>query len=172
MIASYDDAIYYNHNTEVEVDIDEEYDVSCIKEIVLDEEDKQFYFLANKQNERIGFYLITFSQYDPKDYKFITMWRHKLDIGDANIFILRGTDSVLKGIDSEKGLYKELVVGYKTININTYNISVTDLSGDEKKRSTLFRYETNQLWESIISGLLMTARKEFVTFSAEGMKVL
>tara|TARA_B110000285_G_C14867715_1_gene487647 strand:+ start:263 stop:436 length:174 start_codon:yes stop_codon:yes gene_type:complete len=39
MISSYKDALYYNHNTEVEVDIDEEYGVDCIKEIVLDDED-------------------------------------------------------------------------------------------------------------------------------------
>jgi hypothetical protein len=39
MISSYNDALYYNHNTEVEVDIDEEYGVDCIKEIVLDDED-------------------------------------------------------------------------------------------------------------------------------------
>jgi hypothetical protein len=40
MISSYQDAIYYNHNTSTEVDIDDEYQVDCIKEIVLDEEDK------------------------------------------------------------------------------------------------------------------------------------
>lgn len=101
----------------------------------------------------------------------MTLWRHKLDIGDANIFILRGNDGKI-GADGGQGQYKELVVGYKTVYINTYNVSVTDLSGDENKRSTLFRYETNQLWESTISGLMMTANKEFVSLNKEGMKVL
>lgn len=26
---------------------------------------------------------------DPKDFKFLTKWKNKLDIGDANIFVLR-----------------------------------------------------------------------------------
>lgn len=48
------------------------------------------------------------------------MWRHNLDIGDANMYISRGTDS--------KRDYKELICGYKTIGVNTYNTVVLDLS--------------------------------------------
>ena len=51
----------------------------------------------------------------------MTMWSHKLDLGNANMYILRGIDN---GIE-----YKELIVGYKTIYINTYTLWVTDLGG-------------------------------------------
>ena len=40
------------------------------------------------------------------------------------------------------------------------------------KNTTLFRYECNQLWESVISGTIMTANKEYITFAKDGMKVI
>ena len=48
--------------------------------------------------------------------RFIVRWGRKLDIGDTNIFNLR---------DEVKG-YKEIVISYKTIYINVYNIMVLD----------------------------------------------
>lgn len=83
----------------------------------------------------MGFYLIKFCQYDPQDYKNLTQWRHKLDIGDVDIYILRGQDNTISGS------YKELVIGFKTIYINTYTIVVQDLSGHEKDRAILFKTE-------------------------------
>jgi len=52
------------------------------------------------------------------------MWPNKLNIGDANILISRGED---KELGSK---YKELIVSYKTIFINTYNIIVQEISSD------------------------------------------
>jgi hypothetical protein len=57
------------------------------------------------------------------------MWEHLLEIADSSISISRGVDS--------QGEFKELVIGYKTININTYNIVVQDLSGNSQQRATL-----------------------------------
>jgi hypothetical protein len=68
-----------------------------------------------------GFFLIRFSQDDPSYYRVITAWRNNLNIGDSSMFISRGL--------TKDGLaFKELVVGYKTISINTYNTVVLDLS--------------------------------------------
>jgi len=64
----------------------------------------------------IGFYLIKFEEFNPGSYQFITMWKTLLDVGDATIAIQRGVDS--------QGEFKELIIGYKTININTYNIFI------------------------------------------------
>lgn len=64
----------------------------------------------------------------------MTSWRHNLEIGDANIFILRGQDQ-------RSGQYKELIVSYKTIYINTYNIVLTDLTEIDDKSNTIFRFE-------------------------------
>ena len=48
MIANHTDAIYYDAEKQEELDIDDLYDIDCIQEIVNDEEDDVFYFLANK----------------------------------------------------------------------------------------------------------------------------
>jgi len=67
--------------------------------------------------------------------------------------------------------YKELVVSYKTIYINTYNVTVMDISADINE-ATLFRHESFQLWESDARGLLLTKNKDFVTLSKSGLCVL
>lgn len=92
------------------------------------------------------------------------MWNHKLDIGDVNMQILRD--------NTKNGGYKELLIGYKTIYINTYNLVVIDLSGDEAKRATLFRHESFQLWESQVYGIMLTLSKDFVSLSKTGMNIL
>lgn len=72
-----------------EIDLDEEYNIGCMKEIIYDHEDTVFYILANKFEEKLGFFIIRVNAKDPKKHKFLTRWKNKLDIGDANIFVLR-----------------------------------------------------------------------------------
>ena len=94
------------------------------------------------------------------------MWKHRLDIDNANLFILRGKDPIT-------GKYfKELVVSYKTIYINTYMVCVQDISGPDKLRATLYKHESFQLWESKISGLMLPRNKDFVSLSKTGINVL
>jgi hypothetical protein len=113
----------------------------------------------------MGFYLIKFNKEDPTKKVDLTMWRNMLDIGDANMYISRGTN--------KNGDYKELICGSKTISINTYNTVVLDLSSDENRgRQTLQRHEAFQLWESPIAGLLLEHSKDFLTFSRAGINIL
>ena len=72
----------------------------------------------------LGFYLVKFNEKNPEAHVYLSMWKTKLDISDANIYILRGTE---KG----RGAYKELVVSYKCIYINTYNVFISDLSDND-----------------------------------------
>ena len=96
----------------------------------------------------------------------MTMWPHKLDISDVNMQIIRDTDA-------NGAPYKELIIGYKTIYINTYNLVVQDLGGAKEERATLQRHESFQLWESSISGMMLqTVNKEYVTISKSGLNVL
>ena len=95
--------------------------------------------MTNKRAGSLGFYLIEFKDTDPKDHSFITMWTHKLDLDDANIYILRGNDTICA---TRSNSYKELVISYKTCFINTFNVIVTDLSGKLEDRATLFRHES------------------------------
>jgi hypothetical protein len=90
VLASTNDGIWYSEIKDKEIDLDELYHVDNIKDICFDEEDKEFYFLSNKKNNFIGFFLIKFSENDPTLYTNLTMWKHRLDIDNCNLFILRG----------------------------------------------------------------------------------
>ena len=152
--------------TNTVVDFNELYGVQSIKSILYDREDEAFYLLCNKKNGFIGFYLYKFSERNPKDFTILTSWRHNLSIGDANIFLSRG-------YTKKKKPFKELICGYKTIYINTYNTVVLDLGAViHKGRQTIYKHEAFQLWESNISGLLLKVSKEFITFTKSGMNIL
>jgi hypothetical protein len=77
--------------------------------------------LANKYEEKLGFFIIRIDAKDPtSDYMFLTKWKNKLDIGDASLNLLRH--------ESRDGKeFKELIISYKSININTYNVTVMDI---------------------------------------------
>ena len=112
IIASIDDGIYYNHKTRLYVDLDEEFKISNIKEIIHDHEDRVFYLLANKYQEKLGLFMIRFSEANPQIHQFFMKWKNKLDIADADVAVMR----------NQQRKYKELIVSYKTIFINTYNV--------------------------------------------------
>ena len=130
IIASMDDGIYYHHRTGRFVDLKETFKVSSIKEIIYDEEARMFYLLANKFQEKLGVFLIKFEEDDPVNYQFFLKYKNKLDIADADIAVMRNPAKKLK----------ELIVSYKSININTYNVYVVDISG--KTPWPLFRHES------------------------------
>jgi len=73
-----------------------------------------FYILANRTEGIIGFYLMRFPVMDPGGVKNLTMWKHNLDIDNANMYISKG--------NNENKRYRELIIGYKTIFINTYTV--------------------------------------------------
>lgn len=100
-----------------------------------------------------------------------------LDISDADIQFLGLRESELEDdIDEEndeqieksvtKNL-KTLVVSFKMIGINTYNVFVIDLE------SHLIRYwhESYQLWESSVKGFLLKS-KEFMILSKDGIQLI
>jgi hypothetical protein len=161
VIASMDDGIYINSKTKQEVDIDEQYNIGNIKEIIFDTDDDVFYILSNKYMEKLGFFVLKMHESDPLQCKFLIKWKNKLDIGNTNIFVLR---------NKEKGI-KEITISYKTIFINTYNVVVMDISKEQDK-SIIFRHESFQLWESQINGFLLSEHKDFVTLNRDGINVL
>ena len=87
-------------------------------------------------------------------------YKNKLDIADADIAVMR----------NEKKKLKELVVSYKSININTYNVYVVDISGDNPW--PLFRHESFQLWESQSSAFYLEKSKDYVMINRDGISVL
>jgi hypothetical protein len=130
IIASTMDGIYYNLATEAWLDLDELYDISNIKEIVHDAESLSFYLLANKFQGKSGVFLIKLHELNPKKFNFFLKYKTKLDIADADIAVVR----------NEKDMFKELIVSYKTINENTFNVFVVDICG--KLPVPIFRHES------------------------------
>ena len=68
--------------------------------------------LANKHVGKLGFFLVRINDDDPKDYQFDLKYTNKLDINDADIFIIR----------DEERKFKEILISYKTIYMNTYTL--------------------------------------------------
>ena len=91
--------------------------------------------LVNKHKEKLGLFLVTFDDHNPLDFKFFLKYNNKLDIGNASIAIIK---------NKEKG-FKELLVGYKTIYMNTYTVQVADIASPEK--ACIFKHLGFQLWE-------------------------
>ena len=132
VIASNDDGIYKDINKKIEIDLDEKFKIGVIKEIIHDEEDHVFYILSNKYDDKLGFFIIRMDEFNPEqNFKFLTKYKNKLDIGDCDIFVMRTQNPNLK----------ELVVSFKTIYINTYNIIIYDISSD-KGQSMVAKHES------------------------------
>jgi hypothetical protein len=92
-----------------------------------------FYILSNKYEEKLGFFVLKVNEQDPYNSKFLIKWKNKLDIGDASIYVLRN--------ETGKENIKEIIISYKTIFINTYNIVVMDITS-ESTQNMIFRHES------------------------------
>lgn len=162
IIASKEDGIYYNHRNRKQVDLDREFEISAIKEIIYDHEDKVFYLLANMHYGKLGLFLIKFSERNPQNnnHKFFLKYNNKLDISDADIAVLR----------NPVNNFKELIISYKTIFINTYTVRVIDISTEDPW--PIYSHESFQLWESQVTGFFLEKTMDFVTINREGINVL
>lgn len=95
---------------------------------------------------------------DELNGEFLVNWGNKLTIGDCNLHVLK----------NEECGFKELIVSFKCIYINTFNVNVIDL----KENLIIFRHESFHLWESAVVGFLITAKFDFITLSKEGIKII
>ena len=136
-----------NLETKSECDINASLEISSIKCILYHLERSEFLVVANRKGDNIGFYLFKFEEKRPTKYEMITAWENKLNIDNVNMYIS-------KGINNIGETFKELIIGYKAIYINTYNTVVQDMSFPEKN-AILCRHEAFQLWESETMGLLL-----------------
>jgi hypothetical protein len=69
--------------------------------------------------------LVKFHELNPKKFNFFLKYKTKLDIADADIAVIRDKLPEKKFMEG----YKELIVSYKTINENTYNVYIVDIAG-------------------------------------------
>ena len=120
--------------------------------------------MSNKYQEKLGFFILKIHEDEPKNNrqeKFLIKWKNKLDIGDPNIFVLR---------NHKKGL-KELIVSYKVIYMNIYNVISMDISLDDQQL-LIFRHESFQLWESECTGFLLKKNLDYITLNKAGLQCL
>jgi hypothetical protein len=61
----------------------------------------------------------------------------------------------------------DIVVSYKNIGINTYNVFVYDL----QSKMIRYNFESNQLWELPVSGFLLSTN-DFLILNNTGVNVL
>jgi len=122
VVASIQDGIWVNTDTKKEVDLDMLFEISDIRCVIYDSDDDRFYLIANRLRDAIGFYLIRFDAQNPSNFDFLTTWKQNLDIENVNMNISRG-------VEKNGCPFKELVISYKTIFINTYTVMTQNLCG-------------------------------------------
>lgn len=171
MAASVEDGYLYNSTTGKQYDIDAEFDIGIIKCIVFDEEDGMIYMCCNRRHGVLGMFLIKFYQYDPDDHEFVlsrTAGNRSLDIDSVSLTIIKGED------EGSKRRFKEIIIGYKTIYINTFCVEVNDISNSDANNKTItsMNHESFQLWESDVHGFVIEGSKDFVILNKTGMNVI
>lgn len=74
--------------------------------------------------DQLGFFLFKIKYDKPKKPKFKIIMKTKLDIANCGMSV---------SVNPQQGL-KELVITYKSIYVNIFNIMVVDLSKDNKSK--------------------------------------
>jgi hypothetical protein len=101
----------------------------------------------------MGVFLIRFHEQNPKVFDFFLKYKTNLDIADADIAVMK----------NKKSGFKELIISFKTVIENTYNVYIVDISGD--KPWPLFRHESFQLWETQITAFFINKTNDYVTIN-------
>jgi hypothetical protein len=160
IITSSEDILFVDTTKQLEIDLDHREDISSIQNIIADK--NYFYCLANKKDARLGFYLFSVNMDDPnEESEYLIRWTNKLDIGNCDMHIMKETDKVT-GQPSSK-----IVVSFKSIGINTFNVFIIDLQDKLIK----YWHEGYQLWESPVKGFLLNTN-DFLILSKDGINVL
>ena len=144
IVNSSQDVLYVDIEEKLEIDLDEREKISIILNIVKSSDDEHFYIMANKKNEMLGYYLFDVSINHPlEESRYLINWNNKLNISDVDmqmleedyIFDPNETKSFVNNTrrnhtlddDDPNKKSDSIVISYKAIGINTYNVFVIDL---------------------------------------------
>lgn len=90
-----------------------------------------FFVIANKRNRMLGFYMFQIEIENPnREVEYFLGWVNKTDISDVDICLMKET---VKGV-----VEHSIVVSFKMIGINTYNVFVIDMETRQMK----YRHES------------------------------
>lgn len=87
-------------------------------------------------------------------------YKTNLDISDADIAVMRNKNTG----------FKELIISFKTVVENTYNVYIVDISQGEPW--PLFRHESFQLWETQITAFFIHKTNDYVTINQDGISLI
>lgn len=86
-------------------------------------------------------------------------------IDDSNIDF-----RVIEDGTEKKEKQTEIIISYKMIYENIYNIIVVKKNG--KQFDTQFKFQGYQLWESSVKGFMSNANHDFIILNKEGTKFM
>ena len=152
-----DNCLVVDINKGLEVDIDVNEEIGDITNILYG--DEKFYLVCNRRFGKLGFFLLTIDCQDPEaPGEYFINWSNKLDIADCDMALM--TNKVT-------GKRSDVVVSYKNIGINTYNVFVFDLV----TRLIKYNFEAMQFWESPVKGFLLQSN-DFMILNKDGINLL
>ena len=136
-----------------QIDLDDQEGIRWIRTVHI--EGDKCYIVANKRNDKIGIYLAELNMSDPKaKAKYILNWPSKLDIGDCEL-------AVMNENGDKDGPKDNIILSYKMMGFNTFNIVAIDLRHDNMIK---YWHESFALWESPVRGFLL-ANNDFLIIS-------
>lgn len=148
------------------IDFDRALNIQDLKCVTIDKDSDSFFILANKMEQQLGFFLFKIKYDKPKKPKFKIIMKNKLDIGNCNMIV---------SLNPAQGL-KELIISYKSIYVNTYQVMVVDLAKDNKSKhrnqKILFRHESFQRWESTVSAFVIQRNKDICILNSKGIHMI
>lgn len=115
LIASNTKLMFVNIAKKIQKNMTKMVEMTDFKHIIYNAGDDQFYVLANRFNGKLGVYVITINASDYTMIGYVYKQDTNLDIADANLYI------------NNFNQLKELIISYKVIYINTFDILIIDL---------------------------------------------
>ena len=90
VLASSSDVFFVNIQDDYSVDIESEFQISEVRQVLYGKDLGKFYILANKCDRLLGYYLIEIDEAEPdlNEPNVLVNWRSKLELGDASLNII------------------------------------------------------------------------------------
>lgn len=166
IVTSNENLLFVDMREGDEIDLDEREGIGQIETIAAD--DAHFIILANKKDGKLGYFLLVMSIDNPhKPARYLMNWQSRIDIGDCAISIVHSPIGEQPQEQAEHGEKQwMIVVSFKCIGINTYNVFLVDLH-----EGIRCWHESYHLWESKVRGILLE-NNDFIVLAKDGKKLL
>lgn len=178
MVASENGLVYVSlcDKNQTNINLGKKESIEDIKSVIYDKQGSTFFILANKKNDQIGFFLMSFNELTQEVTTHIN-WEHKLPIDDADMSMMNSWNNICSKEDSKMSAHshtadfdphndyhRHVVCSFKTQYINTYNIFVINVDSGQFE----FWHESYALFEAEQTGF-HCADDDFMILNRFGM---